>query len=490
MSSQTKPKLAAAMLVLNSQGQILYGKRARALPFLGGFVATPGGRVDLEDRTHPLFSGDSMAAEKTAALRELAEETGLVVHNDRLVSLQDAKTWRQHYLQEPLDGKRLIHHGRWTTPDYGPAPRFDTHHFLLRITDSETPITNHQEFDWLSFETPHEIFARYLRLELLLTPPNRASLEALTEAKSDEEQLHRLRKKAQERGVTFYDFEPASGIRVFPQKSPTLPPATHTNATLLGHQKLIVIDPAAYDRPGREIFLGYLDRLMSAGAEVIATVLTHHHVDHIGAATFLREERNIPIWAHERTRDLVDFSIDRCLLDQEVICLGKDRNDELFTVRIWHTPGHAPGHLILIDERERAQFMVVGDMVAAIGYIIIDPPEGDMSHYLRQLERMRTLPEKVMFPAHGPPIVNGHQKLEDYIQHRLEREDKVRQALRSRGASRPQDLLRTAYADVPEEIHPFAERSCLAHLLKLVDDEEAEQHEGLFCSTKKSTGPT
>ena len=118
--------------------------------------------------------------------------------------------------------------------------------------------------------------------------------------------------------------------------------------------------------------------------------------------------------------------------------------------------------------------MIVGDMVASMGTIIIDPPEGNMAEYLRQLTRLRKRPQGVLFPAHGAPIVDGHGKLDHYVQHRLQRERKVLDALRAVGAGEPTDLLPVAYSDTPTQLYPLAARSCLAHLQKLVEDGVAE----------------
>ena len=59
------------------------------------------------------------------------------------------------------------------------------------------------------------------------------------------------------------------------------------------------------------------------------------------------------------------------------------------------------------------------------------------------------------------------------LAHRLRRERKVFDALAASPASPLSELVKYAYDDVPPEVHPLAERSLLAHLLKLEDEGRA-----------------
>ena len=101
-----------------------------------------------------------------------------------------------------------------------------------------------------------------------------------------------------------------------------------------------------------------------------------------------------------------------------------------------------------------------------MGTVIIDPPEGDMGAYLRSLERLAALPVTTLFPGHGGPQGAALKRIRKLIEHRLGRESRV---LASLGAE-PRtlaELVEFAYADTPRELWPYAERSLLAHLLKL-----------------------
>ena len=100
---------------------------------------------------------------------------------------------------------------------------------------------------------------------------------------------------------------------------------------------------------------------------------------------------------------------------------------------------------------------------------MIDPPSGDLSQYLRSLERMRRLDPRAIYPGHGPVVERAVEKIEEYIAHRSEREEQVIRGL-SAGARTPEDLVPKIHQGYPEELYPAACRSVLAHLLKLERD--------------------
>jgi glyoxylase-like metal-dependent hydrolase (beta-lactamase superfamily II) len=104
--------------------------------------------------------------------------------------------------------------------------------------------------------------------------------------------------------------------------------------------------------------------------------------------------------------------------------------------------------------------------VAGQGTILIDPPEGDMAEYLRQLARLRDLPVRAVYPAHGPPLPDGPSALTTVMDHRAMRERRVQTALSTLGRSL-EDIAADAYADTPSALPYLGERSTLAILEKL-----------------------
>jgi endoribonuclease LACTB2 len=258
----------------------------------------------------------------------------------------------------------------------------------------------------------------------------------------------------------------APGIRVLALRTPTLPPAAHTNAYVVGPGQgpQVVIDPGSPYPDQQSVLDRALEEDAASGRQLALIMLTHHHADHIGGAMALAARWNVPIAAHVNTaRRLAGrVTVTRELSDGEVL--------EEFGITCLYTPGHADGHLCY----EHGGASIAGDMVAGLGWILIDPVEGNMSDYLASLRLLLARPATTLLPAHGPPITDGPSKLREYMAHRTMREDRVVAALGAAGASLD-ELLPTVYSDTPQILWLLARRSLRAHLDKLVKEGRARE---------------
>lgn len=486
---------AASVVLVRQDGRVLWVRRGEQLRFSAGFYAFPGGGVDLEDAGVPLRHGEHLDAAEApcvaAAARELFEETSvLAVPGAQAISAQERRAVREALLrparvgekkERALFGEFLAKHGlhidarafapagRWVTPPAMPI-RYDARFYLVELPAGEEAEIWPGELTMGEWIDPAEALRRWEAGTALLHPPAWHTLRALVQARSPREALPLLTApesapwKLPIRDHVVQRIEFQRGLLLVPLRTPTLPPATHTNCFLLGDGELWVVDPGSPWPEEQQILRDTLDRLASEGRKAVGVLLTHHHRDHTGGAQVL----GLPIAATEATADRLDFKVDRILRDQDRLEAGPRG------WRVLHLPGHTRGHLCLVEDGSGA--VIAGDLVAGVGTVIIDPPEGDMADYLSSLDRLLGEKPGAIFPAHGPVVPGGALKLEQYRTHRLEREERVLEALsKAKGPAAPAQLVPAAYPDVKPDLYPLAERSLLAHLLKLVKDGRVAQ---------------
>jgi glyoxylase-like metal-dependent hydrolase (beta-lactamase superfamily II) len=221
-------------------------------------------------------------------------------------------------------------------------------------------------------------------------------------------------------------------------------------------------------------------------------ILTHHHFDHSSGARQLREaagaqvvlhpqeEKFLKDWQGEVPQD-IEVSEDQKKEAQERIArfrrqaaeAGPDllMNDgDIFSVgglalEVVHTPGHTLGSVCIYLREQRVLF--TGDTALGLGTVAVSPPPyGDMALYLRSLERLKTFDCALMLPGHGRAVHEVSRKLQELIDHRLERERQVLQLLAD-GKRSPKAMLSAIYAELDKRIIPMALRQVEAHLAKL-----------------------
>ena len=232
-----------------------------------------------------------------------------------------------------------------------------------------------------------------------------------------------------------------------------------TNTYLVGKEEVTVIDPG----PAMQ---EHIDVITAAAPNIKQILVTHTHPDHSPGVRLLKENLDIPAYGmltnSSKNQDQT-FNPERILDDGEVF------QEEEFTIEVVHTPGHASNHLCFILKEEKLIF--TGDHIMNGSTVVIGPPDGNMNQYIQSLEKLKEYDIEKIAPGHGELLENPHEVADWIINHRLEREKKVFQALQEATKGTPDTLVEKVYDDVDSSLFPIAKASLLAHLIKLEEDQ-------------------
>ena len=182
-------------------------------------------------------------------------------------------------------------------------------------------------------------------------------------------------------------------------------------------RKAVLIDPG-----------GEAERLLAAAAErglvLERLLLTHGHLDHVGAAGELAAQLGIPVEGPQREDEFLLRALpqqaamfgfppgepllpDRWLQDGERIAFGG------VTLEVLHCPGHTPGHVVFFAAAGRTAF--VGDVLFKGSVGRTDLARGDYDALVRSIrERLFPLGDDVTFvPGHGALSTFGAERLDN-----------------------------------------------------------------------------
>jgi glyoxylase-like metal-dependent hydrolase (beta-lactamase superfamily II) len=219
-----------------------------------------------------------------------------------------------------------------------------------------------------------------------------------------------------------------------------------TNTWVVGRRPAWVVDPG----PLIESHLERLYVAIDGRGGLGGVVLTHDHEDHSEAVPELLARYPAPLAGGRGDVDVV--------LEEGV------RFGPFHPVA---TSGHSADHFALIADGA----CFTGDAVLGEGSVYIAPHPGSMANYMLALTRLRMREDfNVICPGHGPTVWEAEDKLEEYINHRLDREHALMYAL-GKGLRSERELLDAVWPDVSESMRPLASVTLAAHLDKL-DDEQ------------------
>lgn len=185
----------------------------------------------------------------------------------------------------------------------------------------------------------------------------------------------------------------------------------------------IIIDPGCYSREEQQELSTYIE---NGKLKVIALLNTHAHIDHVLGNAFIKEKYQVPFYLHKddiTTLNAVDqyaslYGFEGyCTSPQPDFLLAHDSELTFGTMRIkiFHTPGHCPGHVIFYFPSEG--FIINGDVLFNGSFGRTDLPGGDLEILKNSIHHtlFKFEDSTVVYCGHGPSTTIGKERLSNYI---------------------------------------------------------------------------
>ena len=244
----------------------------------------------------------------------------------------------------------------------------------------------------------------------------------------------------------------------------------YTTIYLVGKGQVLTIDSGEDSERYRWMIRGYL--AATEKAEIGISVVSHHHRDHIGNLTWLRDEFRAEIYLSGLTESTVGSSLPHSgihvLETEATIEVGGG-----VRLQVLGTPGHSDDSVCYYLEEEGVLF--TGDTILGGSTTTIT----DLANYMESLERIRGLQNlKVICPGHGPLILEPQACIDDYIHRRLTKEQEVLALLAEGSALTSWAIVEKLYTEVDRGLWRAADRVVQAHLRKLQHDGRVRATEG------------
>ena len=146
----------------------------------------------------------------------------------------------------------------------------------------------------------------------------------------------------------------------------------------------VIIDPAAEAK-----------RILqeTVGTEVQYILITHGHMDHIGALEEVGNQIASPVGIHTLDARALKKPPDLFLKDGQTLTFGN------ISLRVLHTPGHSPGSVCF----QSGEILFSGDTIFPNGPGNTSIPGANYREILRSIHsKIFTLPdETILYPGHG-----------------------------------------------------------------------------------------
>jgi glyoxylase-like metal-dependent hydrolase (beta-lactamase superfamily II) len=264
-----------------------------------------------------------------------------------------------------------------------------------------------------------------------------------------------------------------------------------TNTYIIDNGELAIIDPGPISDEHFDNILG-----ISAGRLVKYIFLTHSHIDHSPLAKQLSAELNTPIYAYGTSNSglsstmlsLIDNGYDSGSegIDNEFYPDYLIKNNEKFNlndniISTIHTPGHMGNHICFQYDK----ILFSGDHVMGWATSMVSPPYGDLTQFMASCRLLQSKEFNLFLPGHGDPVQNPSARLNFLINHRLERESQIKEAIKETALT-ALEITEIIYTNIDNSLIPAAMRNVFAHLIDLNERGLVEFH-GEISERSKAT---
>lgn len=438
----------AVSIVITCGEEIFAIQRQNYLKAFPGYWAFPGGKVENKDEEFFVDSALTNSLDKKlfgAAVREGKEELGIDLGQEVLKA----------------NVARIDVLGLAVTPDFNPF-RFATTFFRFDLKEKYDFVVDRNEARLAKWMSSAELLKQYDRGHVLAVPPVIKVIETLGREP--------LVKSIPDLNFTYDSenhvpyIESLRSVRQLMPLSNTLPPATRTNAFLIGDEgPKVLVDPSPKDN---DEYRKLKNTINLFGIHKI--LLTHHHPDHHERSITLAKDFNVPMMMSQDTYSRLtkkypgyfDGIETQFLKQGDIVTQWLGRN-----VVIHEVPGHDEGQLALAADD--LSWFIAGDLFQGVGTVVIGDEEGDMKKYFETLEKIIAMNPRVLFPSHGIGL-GGVAILEATLEHRMKREEQILK-FHQEGFAEEQ-MLERIYESVDKKLWPFALKNIRKHLEKLKNE--------------------
>jgi glyoxylase-like metal-dependent hydrolase (beta-lactamase superfamily II) len=164
---------------------------------------------------------------------------------------------------------------------------------------------------------------------------------------------------------------------------------------------------------------------------ITKTLITHSHFDHIGGNYDIKEETGTELFCHPADREAIEalneyslytmaqqwglefkaVPIDRTVEEGDIVKVGD------VELKVVHNPGHNPGCISFLLEKDSVTSLLCGDIAGASGRLgYINGPGFSLDEWKKSIKKLVELSPQRLYPGHGTFLLAdapSHLKLYD-----------------------------------------------------------------------------